>query len=103
MSQPWQIVDDGLELAVRLTPKGGRDRIDGIGEDASGKPVLLVRVAAPPVDGAANKALLKYLAKASGVAKTRIRFISGETSRIKRLKLEGDGPELATRLKGLAG
>ena len=54
MSQPWQIVDDGLELAVRLTPKGGRDRIDGIGEDASGKPVLLVRVAAPPVDGAAN-------------------------------------------------
>jgi uncharacterized protein YggU (UPF0235/DUF167 family) len=95
---PWRVVDGGLELALRLTPKGGCDRIDGIREDASGKPVLAVRVSAPPVDGAANKALLKFLAKASGVPKSRIRFISGETARIKRLMLEGDGVAIAHRL-----
>ena len=95
---PWRVVEDGLVLALRLTPKGGRDKIDGIKQDPSGKPVLAVRVSAPPVDGAANKALLKFLAKASGVPKSRIRYISGETSRIKRLKLEGDGAEIAEQL-----
>ena len=99
---PWRVVDGGLELALRLTPKGGRDQIDGIKHDPSGKPVLVVRVSAPPVDGAANKALLKFLSKASGVPKSRIRFISGETSRIKRLMLEGDGAEIATRLEIMA-
>jgi len=99
---PWRVVEDGLELALRLTPKGGRDQVDGIKEDASGKPVLAIRVSAPPVDGAANKALLKFLAKASGVPKSRIRFMSGETSRIKRLMLEGDGAEIAARLLRLS-
>jgi uncharacterized protein (TIGR00251 family) len=92
------VVDGGLLLALRLTPKGGRDKVDGIKDDASGKPVLAIRVCAPPVDGAANKALLKFLAKASGVPKSRIRFIAGETSRIKRLMLEGDGAAIAERL-----
>jgi len=99
---PWRVVDGGLELALRLTPKGGRDQIDGIKEDASGRPVLAVRVSAPPVDGAANKALLKFLAKATGSPKSRIRFISGETARIKRLMLEGDGTEIASTLAALA-
>ena len=99
---PWRVVDGGLELALRLTPKGGRDQIDGVKADSSGKPVLGIRVTAPPVDGAANKALLKFLAKASGVPKSRIRLISGETSRIKRLMLEGDGAEIAARLASKA-
>ncbi len=95
---PWRVVDGGLELALRLTPKGGRDQIDGIKADASGKPVLCVRVSAPPVDGAANKSLLKFLSKTSGVPKSRIRLISGETARVKRLMLEGDGAEIASQL-----
>ena len=99
---PWRVVDGGLELALRLTPKGGRDQIDGIKDDATGKSVLAVRVSAPPVDGAANKALLKFLAKASGVPKSRIRFISGETARIKRLMLEGDGAEIAAQIQKMA-
>ena len=98
MSQPWRIVEGGLALSVRLTPKGGRDQVNGIGQDPFGNPVLLVRVAAPPVDGAANKALIGFLAKATGTAKSRISFISGETSRIKRLELRGDGQEIAKRL-----
>ncbi len=99
---PWRVVDGGLELVLRLTPKGGQDRIDGIKQDAYGKPVLAVRVSAPPVDGAANKALLKFLAKACGASKSRIRFISGETARIKRLMLEGDGEKFAAALAAMA-
>ena len=99
---PWRVVDGGLELALRLTPNGGRDKVDSIKADPSGKPVLAVRVSAPPVDGAANKALLKFLSKASGTPKSRIRFISGETARIKRLMLEGDGVEIAATLAALA-
>lgn len=98
MSHPWRVVDGGLELAIRLTPKAGQNRRDGVSQDPSGKPVLLVRVAAPPVDGAANKALLIFLAKTCGIAKSRIRFISGESSRIKRLHLEGEGQSLTKRL-----
>ena len=60
--------------------------------------MLAVRVSAVPVDGAANKALLKFLSKTSSAPKSRIRFISGETARIKRLMLEGDGMEIADRL-----
>ncbi len=101
MTPPWRIVDDGLELVVRLTPKGGRDRIDGVASDPAGRPLLLVRVAAPPVDGAANKALLKFLAKACGTAKSRIRIMAGETSRIKRLRLDGDANDFAQKLTAL--
>jgi hypothetical protein len=50
-------------LAVRLTPRGGRDAVDGWALDADGRPYLKVRVASPPVDGAANAALLAFLAK----------------------------------------
>lgn len=98
MITPWRLNGDGVDLTVRLTPKGGRDRIDGIGQDAAGKPVLLVRVVPPPVDGAANKALVKFLAKQTGVAKSRISFISGETARVKRLNITGDGKSIAAAL-----
>ena len=54
-----------VRFAVRLTPRGGRDAIDGVGDDG----VLRVRVAAPPVEGAANEALCRLLAQALGVAR----------------------------------
>ena len=98
---PWRVVDGGLELALRITPKGRQDRIDGIKLDAVGKPVLAVRVSAPPIDGAANKALVKLIAKSVGLPKSRVWFISGETSRVKRLMLEGHAAELASRLERL--
>jgi uncharacterized protein YggU (UPF0235/DUF167 family) len=50
-------------LAVRLTPRGGRDAVDGWALDTDGRSYLKVRVASPPVDGAANAALLAFLAK----------------------------------------
>lgn len=97
---PWHETPGGLELAVRLTPKGGRDRIEGVTEH-DGQPCLKVRVSAPPVDGAANRALIALLAKALGVPRSNITFVSGEKSRLKRLRIGGEG--LADRIAALLG
>ena len=55
MALPWRIRPGGLELRVRVTPRGGRDAIDGVEALADGRPVLKVRVRAAPADGAANE------------------------------------------------
>src|SRR5262249_60006688 len=60
---PWNAVADGLIVSVRLTPKGGRDSIDGIVTLADGRVVLQARVRAPPREGEANAALLRLIAK----------------------------------------
>lgn len=99
MSDPWQTTDDGLLLTVRLTPKGGRDRLEGVVLDAEGRPAIKARVSAPPVDGAANIGLIKLLAKVLGVSKSSIQFVSGETARIKRLRVVGNSVELERKLR----
>lgn len=76
-------------LAVRLTPRGGRDAIDGWALDADGRAYLKVRVASPPVDGAANTALLAFLAKTLKMPRSAVRLVSGDTARVKRLELDG--------------
>lgn len=88
-----------LRLRVRLTPRGGRDRVDGFVADAAGERALRIRVAAPPVDGAANTALIRLLAKALGVAKSAVRIVAGETSRDKVVEVAGDRAALAERLR----
>ncbi len=103
MSDPWQTTDDGLLLTVRLTPKGGRDRLEGMVEDADGRTAIKARVSAPPVDGAANVALIKLLAKELGVSKSRVRFVSGETARIKRLHVIGEAAGLIQTLRSIIG
>lgn len=80
-------------LAVRLTPRGGRDAVDGWAVDADGRPYLKVRVSSPPVDGAANAALTAFLAKTLKIPRSAIRLASGETARLKRLELDGIGPD----------
>lgn len=92
-----------LRLRVRLTPRGGRDRIDGWAGDADGGRVLKVRVAAPPVDGAANAAMVALLAKALGVSKSAVRIAAGGTSRTKMVEVDGDPAELAARLDAPGG
>lgn len=76
-------------LAVRLTPRGGRDAVDGWAVDADGRPYLKVRVASPPVGGAANAALLAFLAKTLKVPRSAVRLAAGDTARLKRLELDG--------------
>lgn len=93
----------GLRFAVRLTPKAGRDGVTGVTRDADGRATLHLKVAAPPVDGAANAALIAYLAKNLRVAKSTIRVASGETGRLKIIEISGDGAELAARLDTWVG
>jgi uncharacterized protein (TIGR00251 family) len=79
---------------VRLTPRAGRDSIDGV--DDAGR--LRVRVAAPPVDGAANEALIRLLAAALEVPRSSLAIESGATSRVKRIRIDGvDGPSVSAR------
>ena len=85
-------------FAVRLTPRGGRDAIDGVAEDG----VLRVRVAAPPVEGAANVALCRVLARALGVAPGDVRIVGGASGRRKVVEAEVDPAHLAAAWPGLA-
>jgi uncharacterized protein YggU (UPF0235/DUF167 family) len=78
-----------VRLAVRLTPRGGRDGSDGWASDADGRPYLKVRVACPPVEGEANAALIAFIAKSLRVPKSAVRLASGATARLKRLEIDG--------------
>lgn len=100
-AHPYTIEADGLRLTVRLTPRASRNGLDGVNIGADGRPVLCIRLAAPPVEGAANAALLAFLAETLDLRRAGIRFLSGETSRLKRLHLAGDGAALAARLEAL--
>jgi uncharacterized protein (TIGR00251 family) len=81
-----------VSFQVRLTPKGGRNAIEGWAEGPDGKRYLKARVAAPPEDGKANEALVRLIAEALAVAKTRVRIVSGATSRAKTVEAEADLP-----------
>jgi len=100
---PWTVTVDGLLLTVRLTPKGGRDAIDGIEMLSDGRAVLKARVRALPEDGEANAALVKLMAKAVGVSASRVSVQSGHTARLKVLKFEGDGAVLGDIMAMLTG
>jgi len=78
-----------MRLSVRVTPKGGRDGADGWALDAEGRSYLKVRVSAVAADGAANAALLAFLAKALKLPKSALRIVSGETARVKMIEVEG--------------
>jgi uncharacterized protein len=88
-----------VRLTVRLTPKGGRDAIDGWATDARGQRILKARVAAPPEDGKANKALVALLADTLDLPKRAIRIAAGETSRTKTVEIEGEAEAIMGVLK----
>jgi uncharacterized protein YggU (UPF0235/DUF167 family) len=98
-ARPWRPTPDGLWLVVRVTPKGGRDAIDGIANLADGTCVLKLRVRSAASDGEANAALVRLLAGLVGVAARDVSFLAGERARIKRLKIYGSGPDLAAALE----
>lgn len=78
-----------VTLAVRLTPRGGRDAVDGWATDAEGRPYLKVRVSSAPVEGEANAALIAFMAKRLGVSRSAVRLAAGATARLKRLEIDG--------------
>lgn len=75
------------EIQVRLRPRGQRDELMGLREG-----VLQARVNAPPVDGRANRALCKLIAKRLGVAPSRVSVVRGEKSRDKTIRVDGVDP-----------
>ncbi len=81
-------------FTVRVTPRASREAIAGVHDGA-----LKVALTAPPVEGAANAALIALLAKALGVPKRAVRIASGETGRVKRVEVEGVDVE---RVRALA-
>ena len=74
-------------FSVRLTPRGGADRIEGVLDG-----VLRARVAAPPVDDGANQALLRLLADELGVARRDVRLVAGAAGRVKVIAVDGIEP-----------
>ena len=99
---PWSANLGGVTLTVHLTPKGGRDAIDGIETMSDNRAVLKIRVRAAPSEGEANAALIKLIARAVGVPPRDVSLVAGATARIKRLNISGDGPTLVAALEKIA-
>src|SRR4026209_2967644 len=108
---PWSASLGGVTLAFRLTPKGGRDAIDGIETMSDNRAVLKIRVRATPSEGEANAALIKLIATAVGVPSRDGSLGAGATgpiqragvsARIKRLVVSGNGPTLVAALEKIA-
>jgi len=93
-AKPWMQMADGVALDVRLTPRGGRDAIEGVASLADGRAVLKARVRAAPVEGEANAALRELIAKALGIAPRQIEVAAGAAARLKRLRIAGDARAL---------
>lgn len=100
---PWRVAPHGLDLAVRLTPRGGRDALEGVETLSDGRRVLKARVRAVPEAGKANAALARLVAAACGVAATQVSLASGATARVKSLHIEGDAAALAAALSRALG
>ena len=82
MTAPWARWDDGdLVLTLRVQPRASRDALQPDAER------LRVRITAPPVDGAANAHLQRYLAECFGVAASRVALVRGESSREKVVRV----------------
>ena len=84
-------------LAVRLTPRGGRDAIDGIEQLSDGRRVLKVRAAAS--EGEANAALTKLVARTLGVPSRNVSLVAGASARLKRIRVAGAAATYAVMLE----
>lgn len=99
MAEPsaWHITGSGVRLRVRVTPRAGRDRLEGVIDLPDG-PAVKIAVSAPPEDGKANAAVCKLLGKFLRTGKSNIAVISGVTARNKQVEIAGDGIALAAVL-----
>jgi uncharacterized protein len=97
----WRPSTAGISVSLRVTPRGGRDDIDGIETLADGRCVVKMRVRAVADGGKANRAVTEYLARALGVPKSSVRLVSGATSRLKQVAVDGDAEKLGEALRVL--
>ena len=83
----FEVRPEGIVLSLRVVPRASRSKL------LVDEGVLRLRLAAPPVEGAANAELIRYLAKLVGIPKTAVKLVSGERSKNKRILLEGVSAE----------
>lgn len=95
----WTLAPEGLRLAIRLTPRGGRDALDGIETLADGREVLKARVRAAPSEGEANAALVALIAKLFSVPRSHVELVTGATARLKIVAVSGEAEALLARLQ----
>lgn len=87
----------GIQFAAAIQPRASRNQILGIHNQC-----LKIKLTSPPVDGAANQACIKFLAKAFGLSPSRVSIVKGETSRNKIIQFEGmDTPTFNATLSSL--
>ena len=101
MPDPWRYSAQGISVALRVTPRGGRDDIEGVETLADGRSVVKLRVRAVADGGEANRAVIGLLAKALGVPKVSVKILSGATSRLKHVAIDGDPQALGEALRTL--
>ncbi|MBI3745823.1 MAG: DUF167 domain-containing protein [Chloroflexi bacterium] len=88
---------DGIRIQVRVTPRAGRDEVVEVRDR-----MLIVRVAAPPVDGAANAAVSAVIAEALGISRSSVQVVAGQSGRRKVVMVEGlERTGIAARWPGL--
>jgi uncharacterized protein len=90
MSPPFQ-------LALRVSPNARKSEFAGWTADEKGRPVLLVKLAAPPVDGKANEELARFLAKELGVSKGSVTLLRGTSGRQKMIELPAEAADRLPR------
>jgi len=95
--EPIEASESGFRLRLRVLPRASKSELAGIRGDA-----LCIRLTAPPVEGAANQALLRFLAERLGVRPAAVRIITGLTSRQKLVEVEGLAPAEAKARLGLS-
>jgi uncharacterized protein len=93
----WRLIAGGVELRVRATPGARTDAIEVVVQDADGKSHLKVRVRAAPEKGRANAAIEALLADALGLPKSAVSVEKGGASRIKLVRISGEGAIAALR------
>jgi uncharacterized protein YggU (UPF0235/DUF167 family) len=98
---PWRTSSEGISVALRVTSRGGRDGIEGVETLGNGRSVVKVRVRAIAEGGEANRAVAALMAKSLGVPKARVRILSGMTSRLKQIAVDGDPAKLGESLRKL--
>src|ERR1700737_2621400 len=99
--EPWRHSTECISVALRVTPRGGRDDIDGLETLANGRTVVKVRGRAIAEGSEDNRGVLELLAKALGVSKRDVRVLSGATSRLKQIAVDGDPAKLGEALRKL--
>jgi uncharacterized protein len=96
-SRKQRQTDLSATFSVRIQPRASKNGVSRM-QDGS----LRIRLTAPPVDGAANEALVKFLSDTLSVSKSQVEILSGHTSREKRVKISGKGEEDVIRLLNTA-